>query len=66
MTDTTSHALVTKLDRLRAELIELAYSLECRGQVEAADVAMTTSARIEELREEIETDGEAQPRHPVR
>jgi hypothetical protein len=42
-----------KLDRLRTELVELAYSLDTRGQFEAADVAITTSARIGELCEEL-------------
>lgn len=41
-----------KLDRLRTELVELAYTLDTRGQIGAADVAMTTAARIGELCEE--------------
>lgn len=55
---TPPHTLLDKLDRLRTELVELAYSLECKGQLEAADVAITTSARIEEFRSELES---AQP-----
>jgi hypothetical protein len=42
-----------KLDRLRTELVELAYTLDTRGRAEAADVAMTTAARIGELCEEL-------------
>jgi hypothetical protein len=41
-----------KLDRLRIELVELAFTLECRGRLDAADVAMTTSARVGELCDE--------------
>lgn len=44
--------ILEKLDELRTELIELAYTLDTRGQLAAADVAMTTSARIRELCEE--------------
>lgn len=42
-----------KLDQLRTELVDLAYVLDTRGQRVAADVAMTTSARIGELGEEL-------------
>jgi hypothetical protein len=42
-----------KLDHLRIELLELAFLLDRRGHVDAADVAMTTSARIGELCEEL-------------
>jgi hypothetical protein len=45
--------LLKKLDHLRTELVELAFTLEGRGRFDAADVAMTTSARIDELREEL-------------
>lgn len=44
--------ILEKLDALRLELIELAYTLDTRGQHNAADVAMTTSARLAELCEE--------------
>jgi len=43
-----------KLAALRTELVDLAYELECRGRLEAADVAMTTSARVDELCAELE------------
>lgn len=55
MTEATTHIILGKLDQLRTELVDLAYSLECKGQLEAADVAITTSARIEEFRTELET-----------
>lgn len=38
-----------KLVALRGELIELAFELDRRGSGDAADVAMTTAARLEEL-----------------
>jgi hypothetical protein len=44
--------ILEKLDHLRTELVDLAYTLDTRGQVGAADVAMMTSARIGELFEE--------------
>ena len=45
--------ILGKLDYLRTELVDLAYTLDARGQLDAADVAMMTSARIGELCEEI-------------
>jgi hypothetical protein len=48
-----------KLEELRTQLIDLAFVLERRGQVEAADVAIATSSRIDELCEEL-------PVEPVR
>lgn len=42
-----------KLDDLRTQLVELAFVLDQRGHLDAADVAMTTSARIGELCEEL-------------
>lgn len=46
---TATEELLRQLETLRTELVELAYSLEVRGRRDAADVAMTTSARIAEL-----------------
>jgi hypothetical protein len=54
MIEPNSHQIVDKLARLRTELIDLAFVLERQGRPEAADVAMTTSARLEELCEEIQ------------
>jgi hypothetical protein len=38
-----------KLDELRTELLDLAYALEREGRQDAADVALSASARIGEL-----------------
>ncbi len=46
--------ILEKLDGLRAELADLAFLLECRGCPDAADVAIMTSARVEEFRAELE------------
>lgn len=48
----SAHALLAKLDALRTELVDLAHDLDVRGARSAADVAMTTSARLAELCEE--------------
>lgn len=41
--------LLRRLHELRTDLVDLAFALERRGQMEAADVAITTSARLQEL-----------------
>jgi hypothetical protein len=41
-----------KLASFRIELIDLAFVMDRRGHAEAADIAMTISARLEELCEE--------------
>jgi hypothetical protein len=41
--------LLAKLTALRAELVEQAYVLERQGRIDAADVAIATSARIAEV-----------------
>jgi hypothetical protein len=51
--ETNTVAVIEKLDQLRNELVDLAFTLECRGQLDAADVAMTTSARVSELCDEL-------------
>lgn len=48
----TSPRMLGRLDDLRAELADLAFALERRGRLDAADVANAASARIGELREE--------------
>jgi hypothetical protein len=53
MAKAKTHSLLEKLDHLRTELVELAFTLDSRGRFDAADVAMTTSARVGELCEEI-------------
>ncbi|MBL9203689.1 MAG: hypothetical protein JNN01_01290 [Opitutaceae bacterium] len=52
-----------KLERLRTDLIDLAFVLETRGRLEAADVALATSARVGELCDEL--DGEPRGRGPA-
>lgn len=42
-----------KLDALRAELADLAYRLEKRGRLDAADIAIATAARLGEFRDEL-------------
>lgn len=56
MTEDTSSCVQEKLERLRTELVDLAFTLECRGRPDAADVAIATSARIGELCDELATD----------
>jgi hypothetical protein len=53
---TPSTSIREKLDELRTQLVDLAFALECRGQLEAADVAITTSARVGELCEELQVE----------
>lgn len=45
-------AVLSKLDTLRIELVELAFSLDRQGSPAAADVAITMSARVGELCDE--------------
>ena len=44
---------LAELDALRTELADLAFTLETRGQPEAADLANATSRRIGEIRDRI-------------
>jgi hypothetical protein len=52
MNPATTLALLGRLAALRTEMVDLAYDLDVRGARAAADVAMTTSARLAELCEE--------------
>jgi hypothetical protein len=56
MTETSAADIREKLDRLRMELVELAFTLDTRRQCEAAEVALTTSARVGELCDELESE----------
>jgi|GEM_PF-2549445 len=49
MSADTATGLPGRLVALRDELIEQAFELEQRGSVEAADLAMVLSARLDEL-----------------
>ena len=53
MTEDTDNCVREKLEQLRTELADLAFTLECRGRLDAADVAIATSARIGELCDEL-------------
>jgi hypothetical protein len=52
-TPLSPHALQARLDTLRTELADLAYDLERRGRVDAADVVMQIDIRVREMAEEI-------------
>ncbi len=56
MTEDTAHCVLEKLERLRTELVDLAFALERRGRLDAADLAISTSARIGELCDEFATN----------
>ncbi len=57
MTETVSDkTLLHELVQLRAELVELAFTMDRRGRLEAADVAMMVSARVGELCEAYQND----------
>jgi hypothetical protein len=49
--------IMEKLDALRTELADLAFTLDRRGRPDAADVALSVSARVGELRDEIDAAG---------
>lgn len=52
--ETNEHPLhVNKLHALRTELVDLAFTLECQGRLDAADVAVMTANRVGELCDEI-------------
>jgi len=53
MSEVSARAVLEKLDQLRTELVDLAFVLERRGRLDAADVAISTSARVGELCEEL-------------
>lgn len=48
---TSDSVPAVELARLRLELVELAFTLDRRGQCEAADVATMVSVRLESLLE---------------
>ena len=55
MIPSTTNDFLEKLEALRTELVDLAFDLERRGRLDAADVAITTSVRVSELCEELGT-----------
>lgn len=54
MNPPASRVLLEQLTTLRDELTELAFVLDRRGSCEAADVAITTSARLRDLQADFE------------
>lgn len=48
----TEEKVIASLETLTTDLIELAFTLECRGQLEAADVALMVRSRVNEIRAE--------------
>ncbi len=42
-------SLEEQLERLRRELVELAYALECQGRLDSADLAAAVACRLGEL-----------------
>jgi hypothetical protein len=52
-TEPVRETVRAKIAALRAEFVELAFDLECRGRLDAADVAMAAAARIEEVADEL-------------
>lgn len=50
-------SVLDKLAALRVELVEQAYALERQGRLDAADVAIATSARVAEVCAELEAIG---------
>ena len=53
MSSANTRLLLARLGGLRTELVDLAFALDTRGSCAAADVAMTTAARLAELCEEL-------------
>lgn len=52
-----TEAIAQDIDRLSIELVELAFTLERQGRLDAADVALATSARLREIRDESHRPG---------
>jgi hypothetical protein len=55
MTHVENRLVREKLEGLRTELVDLAFTLECRGRLDAADTAIMISARVREVCEELAT-----------
>lgn len=60
----TSVTLLGKLNRLRTTLVDEAFILEQRGQLDAADLAISTARRIGELCDEFSADSSSTPQAP--
>ncbi len=60
----TAEPLQARLDALRAELADLAFTLERRHRRDAADLALAVSARLGEFSEELRNDVRPAPGCP--
>lgn len=54
MSEPKARLALEKFAALRTELVDRAFVLECRGRLDAADEAMTISAQLAEILEELE------------
>ncbi|HSH92896.1 MAG TPA: hypothetical protein VK968_01985 [Roseimicrobium sp.] len=61
MTSPDTRLLLGKLHKLHIDLVEQAFVLDRQGSLEAADVALMTSARVGELCEELNPDFSQKP-----
>jgi len=50
---TNAPVILEKLQRMRVELIDQAFVLECQGRLDAADVAISTASRLAGMCEEL-------------
>lgn len=50
---TVRSTVIVRLQRLRGELADLAFALERRGRIDAADVANAISARVADIETEL-------------
>ena len=53
MTISKTELVLEKLHGLRTELVELAFALERKGRLDAADIALSTSTRLADLHDEL-------------
>ena len=61
MTGADTQQWLAKLSVFRAELAELAFSMDRRGRAEAADVALMARARIGEICDELQSSLPSSP-----
>ena len=54
MSESQIRLVMEKFAALRTELVDRAFVLECRGRLDAADEAITISAQLAEILEELE------------
>lgn len=59
MEEANTDFILEKLSALRVELVDLAFVLETRGRLDAADVAVATAHRVDEICAELTSPGNA-------